>query len=144
MGFLLAKNQRKYKMQSEATIFQSETRRWIYRKFEDLSYKKDQLRLPKLCHLHHHSWVTLNPITGFRDAATARILGQGTVRHPFPNLYAVNWFVSRWNGRYTMDVIFFFISRPGGLTWKGVNQLKELFFPNLIIFLKYVFEVDKS
>ena len=30
--------------------------------------------------------------------------------------YAVNWCVSRWNGRDTMDVIFFFISRPGGLT----------------------------
>ena len=41
-------------------------------------------------------------------------------------IYAVNWCVSRWNGRDTMDVIIFFISRPGGLT--GVNQLKELFF----------------
>ena len=30
--------------------------------------------------------------------------------------YAVNWCVSRWNGRDTTDVIFFFISRPGGLT----------------------------
>ena len=30
--------------------------------------------------------------------------------------YAVNWCVSRLNGRDTMDVIFFFISRPGGLT----------------------------
>ena len=30
--------------------------------------------------------------------------------------YAVNWCVSRWNGRDTMDVINFFISRPGGLT----------------------------
>ena len=28
--------------------------------------------------------------------------------------YAVNWCVSRWNGRDTTDVIIFFISRPGG------------------------------
>ena len=34
--------------------------------------------------------------------------------------YAVNWCLSRWNGRDTMDVIFFFISRPGGLTRKKV------------------------
>ena len=27
--------------------------------------------------------------------------------------YAVNWRVSRWNGRDTMDVIKFFISSPG-------------------------------
>ena len=31
-------------------------------------------------------------------------------------IYAMNWCVSRWNGLDTMDVIFFFISRPGGLT----------------------------
>ena len=50
------------------------------------------------------------------------------------SIYAVNWCVSQWNGRDTMDVINFFISRPGGLTReKGVNQLKELFFLNLII-----------
>ena len=35
-------------------------------------------------------------------------------------LYAVNWCVSRWNGRDTMDVINFFISRPGGLTHEKV------------------------
>ena len=34
--------------------------------------------------------------------------------------YAVNWCVSRWNGRDTMDVINFFISRPGGLTHEKV------------------------
>ena len=34
--------------------------------------------------------------------------------------YAVNWCVSRWNGRDTMDVIIFFISRPGGLTREKV------------------------
>ena len=33
-----------------------------------------------------------------------------------PTFYAMNWCVSLWNGRDTMDVIFFFISRPGGLT----------------------------
>ena len=53
------------------------------------------------------------------------------------HLYAVNWCVSRWNGRDTMDVIFFFHITFGRInTWKGVNQLKELFFLNLIIFLK--------
>ena len=35
-------------------------------------------------------------------------------------IYAVNWYVSRWNKRDTMDMIFFFISRPGGLTRKKV------------------------
>ena len=35
-------------------------------------------------------------------------------------IYAVNWCVSRWNGRDTMDVINFFISRPGGLTHEKV------------------------
>ena len=34
--------------------------------------------------------------------------------------YAVNWCVSRWNGRDTMDVINFFISRRGGLTHEKV------------------------
>ena len=34
--------------------------------------------------------------------------------------YAVNWCVSQWNGRDTMDVINFFISRPGGLTRQKV------------------------
>ena len=35
-------------------------------------------------------------------------------------IYAVNWCVSRWNGRDTMDVIIFFISRPGGLAREKV------------------------
>ena len=35
-------------------------------------------------------------------------------------VYAVNWCVSRWNGHDTMDVIFFFIPRPGGLTREKV------------------------
>ena len=35
-------------------------------------------------------------------------------------LYAVNRCVSLWNGRDTMDVINFFISRPGGLTREKV------------------------
>ena len=35
-------------------------------------------------------------------------------------IYAVNWCVSQWNGRDTMDVINFFISRPGGLTHEKV------------------------
>ena len=39
----------------------------------------------------------------------------GDLRH-----YAVNWCVSRWNGRDTMDVIIFFISRPGWLTHEKV------------------------
>ena len=43
--------------------------------------------------------------------------------------YAVNWCVSRWNGRDTMDVIFFFHITSGRInTWKGVNPLKKLFF----------------
>ena len=44
--------------------------------------------------------------------------------------YAVNCCVSRWNGRD----IFFHITFGRINTWKGVNQLKELFFLNLIIF----------
>ena len=36
------------------------------------------------------------------------------------SIYAVNWCVSRWNGRDTMDVIIFLISRPGGLTHEKV------------------------
>ena len=43
--------------------------------------------------------------------------------------YAVNWCVSRWNGRD----IFFHITSGRINTCKGVNQLKELFFLNLII-----------
>ena len=55
--------------------------------------------------------------------------------------YAVNWCVSRWNGRDTMDVIFFFHITSGRInTWKGVNQLKELFFLNLIIILKNIYQ----
>ena len=47
--------------------------------------------------------------------------------------YAVNWCVSQWNGRDTMDVIFFFYITSGRInTWKGVNQLRELFFFNSI------------
>ena len=34
--------------------------------------------------------------------------------------YAVNWYVSRWNGLDTMDVIFFSISRPAGLACEKV------------------------
>ena len=33
---------------------------------------------------------------------------------------AMNWCVSRWNGRDTMDVMIFFISRPGRLTREKV------------------------
>ena len=51
-----------------------------------------------------------------------------------PTVYVVNWCVSRWNGRDTMDVINFFPITSWRInTWKGVNQLKELFFLNLII-----------
>ena len=39
---------------------------------------------------------------------------------------------------------FFHITSGRINTWKGVNQLKELFFLNLIFFLKYIFEIDKS
>ena len=39
---------------------------------------------------------------------------------------------------------FFHITSGRINTWKGVNQLKELFFLNLIIFFKYIFEIDKS
>ena len=47
----------------------------------------------------------------------------------------MNWCVLRWNERDTMDVIFFFHITSGRInTWKGVNQLKELFFLNLIFF----------
>ena len=50
------------------------------------------------------------------------------------NIYAVNWCVSRWNGHDIMDVIIFFHITSGWInTWKGVNQLKELFFLNLIL-----------
>ena len=47
-----------------------------------------------------------------------------------------------------MDVIqwmwyFFHITSGRIYTWKGVNQLKKLFFLNLIIFLKYILEIDK-
>ena len=58
--------------------------------------------------------------------------------------YAVNWCVSRWNGRDTMDVIFFFhITSERINTWKGVNQLKKVFFLNSICF-RYIFAIDKS
>ena len=50
----------------------------------------------------------------------------------------MNRCVSRWNGRDTVDVIFFHITSGRINTWIGVNQLKELFFLNLIIFLKYI------
>ena len=52
----------------------------------------------------------------------------------------MNWCVSRWNGRDSMDVIFFFHITSGRInTCKGVNQLKELFFLNsIIIFWIYV------
>ena len=39
---------------------------------------------------------------------------------------------------------FFHITSGRINTWKGVNQLKELFFLNLIFFFKYIFEIDKS
>ena len=53
------------------------------------------------------------------------------------NIYAVNWCVSRWNGRDTIDVIFFFISRPGGLTREKVLISWKNYF-------KYIFEIEKS
>ena len=44
-----------------------------------------------------------------------------------------------------MDVINFFYITSGRInTWKGVNQFKELFFLNLIIYSKNTFEIDKS
>ena len=50
--------------------------------------------------------------------------------------YAVNWCVSRWNGRDTMDVIFLFISRPGGLTRKRCKSVdRTIFFLIQIFFL---------
>ena len=42
--------------------------------------------------------------------------------------------VSRWNGRDTWTWIFFQITSGRINTWKGANQLKELFFLNSIIF----------
>ena len=40
---------------------------------------------------------------------------------------------------------FFFHITSGRINaWKGVNQSKELFFLNLIIFSKYLFEIGKS
>ena len=46
-----------------------------------------------------------------------------------------------YNGRD----IFFHITSGRINTWKGVNQLKELFFLNLIFFFfKYIFEIGKS
>ena len=51
-------------------------------------------------------------------------------------IYAVNWCVSQWNGRETMDVIFFFhITSRRINKQKGVNQLTELFFLIHFIFL---------
>ena len=52
----------------------------------------------------------------------------------------MNLCVYRWNGRDTIDVIFFFHITSGRInTCKGVNELKELFFLNLItIFEIYV------
>ena len=48
---------------------------------------------------------------------------------------AVNWCVSRWNGRDTMDVIIVFISRPGGLTREKVwISWKNYFLLILLIF----------
>ena len=54
--------------------------------------------------------------------------------------YAVNWCVSRRNGRDTMDVINFFISRPGRLThekvqisWKNYFFLIWFFFLNIYL-----------
>ena len=61
--------------------------------------------------------------------------------------YAVNWCVSWWNGRDTMDVIVFFISRPGGLTRKKVYYSvdRTIFFLIQLFFLvEYTFEIDKS
>ena len=53
--------------------------------------------------------------------------------------HAVNWCVSRWNGRDTMDVIFIFRITSWGINiWKGVNQLKELFSLNLFYFYVYL------
>ena len=50
-----------------------------------------------------------------------------------------------YNGEMGRDN-FFHITSGRINTWKGVNQLKELFFLNLIIifFFKYRFEIDKS
>ena len=45
---------------------------------------------------------------------------------------------------YNEREIYFHITSGRINTWKGVKQLKELFFLNLIFFLKYIFEIDKS
>ena len=54
-------------------------------------------------------------------------------------IYAMNWCVLQWNGLDAMAVIIFFHITSGRINmWAGVNQLKELFFLNLIIFLIYI------
>ena len=57
-------------------------------------------------------------------------------------IYAVNWCVSRWHGRDTMDVIIFFISRPGGITRETVWISWMNYFFLIHFFFKYISEID--
>ena len=72
---------------------------------------------------HSYLWNNhdaVEVIEKFTDFDTwGEVIGEFTDTHS-EVIYAVNWCVSRWNGRDTMDVIFFFISRPGGLTREKV------------------------
>ena len=52
--------------------------------------------------------------------------------------YAVNWCVSRWNGRDTKDVIIFLISRPGGLTREKVQISRKNYFFLILFSLIYL------
>ena len=60
--------------------------------------------------------------------------------------YVVNGCIPRWKGRITTDVIWIFISRPGGFIHRpGVNRWTELFFSNSRrFFSKYIFRFHKS
>ena len=54
--------------------------------------------------------------------------------------YAMNLCVSRWNERDTMDVINFFISRPGGLTHEKVwISWKNYFFLIWLLFILNIY-----
>ena len=64
---------------------------------------------------NHRIWIWRKSICTMGPSTRVKLLKPNDAY-----IYAVNWCVSRWYGRDTMDVIFFFISRPGGLTCEKV------------------------
>ena len=55
------------------------------------------------------------------------------------SIYAVNWCVSRWIGHDTMDVINFFLSRPGGLTREKVQISWKNYFFVIYLFILNIY-----